>query len=65
MRMDRWSDMSDCPNCGYDLKNPGKDELHIEFLQHGYEKLCEVWVVTAREGEAPWMKSSCVRDVRN
>lgn len=57
--------MSDCPNCGYDVDNPGKDELHIEFLQHGYEKLCEVWVVTAREGEAPWMKSSCVRDVRN
>jgi hypothetical protein len=63
--MDRWSDMSDCPNCGYDLDNPGEDEFHLEFLPHGNEQLCEIWVVTAKKGEAPWMKSSCVRDVRN
>lgn len=57
--------MSDCPNCGYDVDNPGKDELHIEFLQHGNEKMCEVWAVTAKMGEEPWMKSSYVRAVKN
>lgn len=53
--------MSDCPNCGY--VNHGEDELHITFLPFHDEQKCETWVVPAKE--EPWMKSSCVRDVRN
>jgi hypothetical protein len=59
--MDGWSDMSDCPNCGY--VNHGEDELHITFLPFHDEQKCETWVVPAKE--EPWMKSSYVRDVRN
>lgn len=61
MRMDRWSDMSDCPNCGY---NPGKDdELHIPFLPLGGEQKCELWET---KGSGPeWRVVGIVRVVKN
>lgn len=35
--------MSDCPNCGYEVDNPGEDELHIPFLPFHGEQMCEIW----------------------